>query len=99
VLASCGTDWAHVQGATAHTRSDTSISVNYGVCWLKNTPMPTPKIVESDTAVRITSEVHSPGGDSKACLTLQTITLAKPIGDRVVVDARTGKTITVAFDG
>ena len=99
VLASCGTNWAGVQRATAHTRSDTTILVDYGICWLKATPMPAAKVVESDTAVQITPEVHDPDGDSKACATLQSVTLAKPIGDRVVIDARSGKVIAVVFDG
>ena len=106
VLASCGSDWAQVQadwarvqGVHAHERSDITIYVDYGICWGRNDPMPKAKIVESDADVRITSVLPASGGVSLACLTLETVTLAKPIGDRVVIDARTGKRFNVAFNG
>jgi hypothetical protein len=98
-LASCGTDWAEVHGVTAQQKSDTSITVNYDTCWVSNDPMPKAKVVESATEVRIAPAVKARGSDSKACLSLETVTLTSPIGDRVVVDARTVKKLTVTFTG
>ena len=99
VLASCGADWAEVHGVTARRKSDTSVSVDYDICWVNNDPMPKAKVVESDTEVRITSAVKARGSDSKACLTTETVTLASPIGERAVVDGRTGKKFPVIFTG
>jgi hypothetical protein len=99
VLASCGTDWAEVHGVTAQQKSDTSISVNYDTCWVSNDPMPKAKVVESAAEVRIAPAVKARGSDSKACLSLETVTLASPIGDRTVVDARTGRKVAVTFTG
>ena len=84
---------------TARQKSDTNVSVNYDVCWASNDAMPKAKVVESDTEVRITSAVKAPGDDSKACLTLETVALTSPIGDRAVVDGRTGRKFAVTFAG
>lgn len=99
LVASCGSDWAEVHEVTARQKSDTNVNVNYDICWTSNDPMPKAKVVDSDTQVRITSAVKARGGDSKACLTVENVPSTSPIGDRSVVDGRTGQKFAVSFTG
>ena len=98
-LTSCGSKWLQIEGVTAGSREATTIRVDYGpFCWSADSPMPSATVIESDTEVRITPNVPAPKGDQKKCLTDgEQITLDKPIGDRKVVDTRTGARFTVTF--
>lgn len=98
-LASCGSKWLQIEGVTAGSAEATTVHVDYGdFCWSADSPMPGATVIESDTEVRITPNVPAANGDQKKCLTDgEQITLARPIGDRKVVDTRTGAKFTVRF--
>jgi len=98
LLTSCGSKWVQTQAVTADSPEAMTILVDYGsFCWSSPDPMPKATVVESDTEVRITPNVPAPHGDQKLCMTFEDIALAEPIGDRTVIDTRTGSAFTVTF--
>ena len=97
-LSACGSAWQRPEAITAASADATTITVDYGdFCWSSPDPMPQASVVESATEVRITPNVRSNHGNQKACKTDEQITLQQPIGDRKVIDTRSGGRYTVSF--
>ncbi|MFM2070743.1 MAG: hypothetical protein RLZZ623_1006 [Actinomycetota bacterium] len=95
-LASCGgSHWVQIIGANADSPNATVVTVGLGICVANPASIPQPSVIESSTEVHVRVAVKQDDGDEASCASLQAIKLASPIGDRVVVDDRTGQRFTV----
>jgi hypothetical protein len=101
LLASCGggTDWAAIEGASAGSPDDTVVELVLQTCSADAPEIPVSAVSESDDEIRILLPLDHSDEDEAGCLEASPIVLGAPVGDRVVVDDRTGRIITVQFDG
>jgi hypothetical protein len=101
LLASCGsgTDWVAIQGASASSPGDTVVELVLQICRADPPEIPASAVSESDDEIRVLIPFEHSDEDEAGCLGVFPIVLGAPVGDRVVVDDRTGFIVTVQFNG
>jgi hypothetical protein len=101
LLASCGggTDWVAIGNASAGSPDDTVVELVLQICRADAPEIPASAVSESDDEIRVLLPFEHSDEDEAGCLGAFPIVLGAPVGDRVVVDDRTGRIITVQFDG
>ncbi|MCO8129353.1 META domain-containing protein [Acidimicrobiia bacterium EGI L10123] len=82
-----GSQWRPVAIDAFEVLDDTSLNLTLGYC----TDDYRVRVDESDDTVTLTAEAAGPSGGY--CLTLTTVELRRPLGNRAVVDAFTGETV------
>lgn len=80
-------DWRPVPIDTFEVLDDASLNLTLGYC----TDDHRVRVDESEDTVTLTAEAAGPSGGY--CLTLTTVELRRPLGNRTVVDAFTGETV------
>ncbi len=99
-LSSCGgPDWVKVNGATADGPDETVVFVGLDVCHPDPEVIPESAVVETDTEIRVRLPMKHSGGDEDACAVALPVMLDSPIGNRVVIDDRTGRRFVIAYNG
>ena len=101
LLASCGgdTDWVEIGNASAGSPHDTVVELVLQICRADAPEIPASAVSESDDEIRVLLPFEHSDEDEAGCLGAFPIVLGAPVGDRVVVDDRTGRIITVQFNG
>ena len=101
LLASCGgdTDWVAISGASAGSPDDTVVELVLQICRADAPKIPASAVSASDDEIRVLLPLEHSDEDEAGCLEAFPIVLDAPVGDRVVVDDRTGRIITVQFNG
>jgi hypothetical protein len=101
LLASCGggTDLVAIENASAGSPDDTVVELVLQICSADAPEIPASAVSESDDEIRVLLPLEHSVEDVAGCLGAFPIVLGTPVGDRVVVDDRTGRIITVQFKG
>jgi hypothetical protein len=101
LLASCGggTDWVAIENASASSPDDTVVELVLQICRADAPEIPASAVSESDDEIRVLLSFEHSDEDDAGCLGAFPIVLGAPVGERVVVDDRTGRIITVQFNG
>jgi hypothetical protein len=94
VVACGGTDWVKVIDADATSATATEVMLTLGICALPAS-IPPPIVTESSTEIRVRETMRHPDGPGASCASGQRVVLGSPIGQRVVVDDRTGRQFAV----
>jgi hypothetical protein len=98
-LAGCAADWVNIRMATANSANATTVLLSLDTCHPSQNVVPREDVTESDTEVRVRLSMKQPSGDQDDCAGAVTMELQNPIGNRVVVDDRTGQQFTVLLPG
>lgn len=97
-LAACGgSEWAAVEEVRAPSPESTQLLLVLDYCDAGQNPLIIDDVVEKPTEVRVSLSIAIPNDDRDDCVGTANVTLSSAIGDRTLVDERTGKRFTVEF--
>lgn len=97
-LAACGgSQWAAVDEVRASSPDSTQLLLVLDYCDAGQNPLLIDDAVEESTEVRVRLNIEIPNDDRDDCVGIANVTLSSAIGDRTLVDDRTGKRFTVEF--
>jgi hypothetical protein len=99
VVSACGTDRVRITAVAADSPDATVLLLSLDICHPSLDEVPTGDVTESDAEVRVRLSSERSGGDEDDCVGSMLLTLVAPIGDRVVVDDRSGERFVVTFTG
>jgi hypothetical protein len=88
--------WVAVVQVVAPNESATRLDLAIGIC-NPSQSLPAPRVVETRNEVRISIDVHAPGGDNGSCAAGATVMLHAPLGERRVVDGHSHHQVDVVF--
>lgn len=96
--AACGgSEWAAVDEVRAPSPEATQLLLVLDYCDASQNPRLIDDAVEESTEVRVRLNIAIPNDDRDDCVGIANVTLSSAIGDRTLVDDRTGKRFTVEF--
>jgi len=97
-LAACGgSEWAAVDGVRAPSLESTQLLLVLDYCDAGQNPLLIDDAVEKPTEVRVRLNIAIPNDDRDDCVGTANVKLSSAIGDRTLVDDRTGERFTVEF--
>lgn len=97
VCACGGSDWAAVDHVWARSPDATVVTLELDYCDASQNPLIVDSFVESPSEVRVRLDIPIPSGDRDDCAGIAQVQLTSPIGERTVVDDRTGERHVVEF--
>ncbi len=97
VCACGGSDWAAVDHVWAGSPDATVVTLELDYCDAGQNPLTVDSFVESPSEVRVRLDIPIPSGDRDDCAGIAQVQLTSPIGERTVVDDRTGERHVVEF--
>lgn len=98
VLTACGgSDWAAVEQARASAPDATELTLELDYCDAARNPAAVDDVVESPTEIRVRVDIPIPSDDRDDCIGTAIVRLSSAIGQRAVVDDRTGRRHAVDF--